>query len=196
MITLLLGVLCLLLLSIFILGSLFSIPAMLTLPRGVRPQLNDISIDQAIIELRNTGLEGFELIEEVRKLIITRIQYCRRNSFDGFKTAFRRGYGYCVQQAFAMQYILDKLGFKAKVVQAVRNKFMDGRIVSHAWVRIEHNGVTKDIDATYVDLSSDKLTFTPLSQVTEIKGLFKYLTLWGSAPVNAWRYYITGKDHQ
>ena len=181
-------------LSILVLYTLYSIPAMLTLPPGVRPGIDDLTIDQAVDALKSKDLSDLELIREARILVTTRMQYCRRNSYDTFKTAFRRGYGYCVQQAFALQYLLSELGFDAKVVQATRNRFENGKTGGHAWVRIVFNNSLIQIDPTDKNLQNEGITFEPLSTVTEFSYLFRALTVWGSAGVNAHRYYTTGRD--
>ena len=178
---------------LFVCWMIFAIPAAISLPHGIRDGLDDITIDEAVQMLKEKNITGYFLIEEARKLIVTRMQYCRRNSFDRYKTAFRRGHGYCHQQAFALCYILNHLGFDAKVVHAFRNKFPDGRVTGHAWIRVSYNGITKDIDATDVDLTTEKLTFKSLTKVKEYSTLFRYFAGWGSIGVNAWRYYKTGE---
>ena len=174
--------------------TLYGIPAMLTLPSGIRPGIDDLTIEQAVDMLKTKNISGLELMQEARKMVVTRMQYCRRNSYDTYKTAFHRGYGYCVQQAYALHYLLSELGFDAKVVQATRNRFENGTIGGHAWVRILYNDRIIDIDPSDTNWQNEKITFVPLTQVTEFGSFFKILTLWGSAGVNAHRYYITGKD--
>ena len=151
-------------------------------------------LEEAVEILWTENLNGFILIEESRKLIITRIQYCRRNSFDTYKTAFARGYGYCQQQAFALAHVLTRLGFDGRVVYAIRNKLSDGSVCGHAWVRVKYNGTVKEIDATHIDTESDALTFTPLTRVKGYSTLFWYFATWGSIGVNAYRYYKSGTD--
>ena len=167
---------------------------MLSLPSGIRPGLEELTIEQAVDTLKAKNLTDLELIQETRKLLVTRMRYCRRNSYDSYKTAFRRGYGYCVQQAYALHYMLTELGFDAKVVQATKNRFEDGTIGGHAWVRINHNGSIIEIDPSDTNYQNKKVSFVPLTKVTEFGFLFKLVTLWGSAGVNAHRYYTTGKD--
>jgi transglutaminase-like putative cysteine protease len=181
-------------LTLFVGWMIFALPATWSLGNGIRPGLEPLTLDEAVEALRQRGLTGATLIEEARKLVITRMQYCRRNSFDTTRTAFRRGYGYCQQQAFALAYILQRFGFEAKVVHAFRNRFPDGSGGGHAWVRLRFDGITKDIDATHVDVGSDILTFTPLTKVRDYSTLFRYFAGWGSIGVNAYRYYRTGKD--
>lgn len=181
-------------LSIPALYTLYGIPAMLTLPSGIRPGINDLTIEQAVDSLKSKNVPDLELIQEARRMVATRMQYCRRNSYDTYKTSFRRGYGYCVQQAYALQYLLTELGFDAKVVQATRNRFENGKVGGHAWVRVRYNNTLIQIDPTDKNLQNEGLTFIPLSKVTEFGYLFRALTFWGSAGVNAHRYYTTGRD--
>ena len=180
--------------AIPVLYTLFSIPAMLTLPPGVRPGLEEQTIEQAVDTLKSLNLPEQELIQESRKLLVNRMQYCRRNSYDTFKTAFLRGYGYCVQQAYALKFLLTELGFDAKVVQAHKNRFENGTTGGHAWVRINYNNRIIEIDPSDKNWQNEKMTFVPLTKITEFGFFFRILTFWGSAGVNAYRYYTTGKD--
>jgi len=189
-------IILIIILFIFFGVIIFSIPATLSLQKGIRPGIEKLTIDDAINNFREQNIQGFELVEQTRKLIITRMQYCRRNSFDSYKKAFKRGYGYCMQQAYAMEYILNRLGIEAHVVQSLKCKLFDGRISGHAWVRVFHEGISKDIDVTYLDLVSDKITFKPISKVTKFSPLFRFIALWGSSAVNAYRFYTTKKDYQ
>jgi len=124
------------------------------------------------------------------------MQYCRRNSFDSPATAFRRGYGYCTQQAYALCDLLARLGIQARPVYALRNRFPDGTVGGHTWVRVTLDGNEGDIDLLFYDADREGLTFTPLSTVRHHTPLFKWATKWGEAAVNAHRYYRTGKDFE
>jgi hypothetical protein len=181
--------------GIFVVGWIvYALPATLSLKRGTRPGIKRVSIDDAIEELRITRAAGFELIEKCRQLIITRMQYCRRNSFDSYRVAFERGYGYCQQQAFALKYVLTKLGFAAHVVYAARARFPDGDTRGHAWVRVSYNGVTTDLDTINTNLTPPALSFLALTKVRPYTSTFRLLAGWASIAVNAYRYYRSGKD--
>ncbi|MEW5871819.1 MAG: transglutaminase domain-containing protein [Chloroflexota bacterium] len=181
-------------LAIFAGTVLYALPAMLTLPRGVRPGLRKLTLQQAAQQLRATGKYGWDLVEAARALVAGRMQYCRRNSFDVAGKAFERGYGYCQQQAFALAGLLASLGFEVQVVQAVRNSFPDGRVGGHAWVRVTIDGESREVDSILYDAQARAVTFVPLTKVTGYTPLFRIFAGWGSAAVNAHRYYITGKD--
>lgn len=108
--------------------------------------------------------------------------------------AFERGYGYCIQQAQALAYVLGQLGFTAEVVQATRNRFSDGSVGGHAWVRVSTPEGAQDLDATSLKTGPSGLSFVPLDPVTKLEGAFLGVALWGSPAVNALRYYATGSD--
>lgn len=173
---------------------LYAIPATLTLPVGLRPGLEDLTIHQAAVQLRSSGKTDWELVEAARALVAERMQYSRRNSFDSSGRAFERGYGYCTQQSYALKHLLTELGFDAKVVQAFQNRFPDGKVASHSWVSVTVDGETRDIDSLFYKEDLGELDFTPLSEVTEISPAFKLVAFWGGPGVNAHRYYLTGKD--
>lgn len=173
---------------------LYAVPATLTLPVGPRAGIEELTIEQAAEKLRQSGKTGWTLVEAARGLVAERMLYSRRNSFDSAGRAFQRGYGYCTQHAYALKHLLAELGFNARVVQAFRNRFPDGQITAHAWVRIRLKGETRYIDSLFYKEDTGELDFAPLSGVTEITPTFKLLAFWGGTAVNAHRYYLTGKD--
>jgi len=174
---------------------LFALPATLSLPRGQRPGVNRLTIEQAAQQLRaDSDQAGWDHVEAARALVGQRMSYSRRNSFDSPGKAFERGYGYCMQHAYALAHLLEVLGVEAQVVQAFQNRFDDGKVTSHAWVRVTVSGETRDIDPLFWDAQAGRPAFVPLSPVTGISPLFKAFTWWGAPAVNAYRYYRTGKD--
>jgi len=181
--------------SILVGTPLYALPATLSLPHGQRPGLKSLSLLQAAQELKETGKSGLALVEAARLLVAQRMQYCRRNSFDFYPKAFERGYGYCQQQAYALTDLLTRLGFEARVVGALRNRFPDGRITGHAWVQVFVDGKNHDIDSIAYDAAAGKIKFTPLSSVFEYTPAFRIFAGWGSSAVNARRYYRSGKDY-
>lgn len=172
----------------------YGIPATLTLPAGIRPGLEELTIDQAAKRLSDSEKSDWELVEAARDLVEKRMAYSRRNSFDSFERAFERGYGYCGQTSFALADLLQLLGFKAEVAQAFENRFPDGTISSHAWVQVEIEGNVRDVDSLFYDTINQEITFTPMSKITSIPPIFKFVMDWGAPAVNAHRYYITGRD--
>lgn len=173
---------------------LFALPATLSLGWKIRPGLKHQTISLATDSLRRTGKTGWELVEAARKIIADRMQYSRRNSFDPATRAFERGYGYCQQQAYALVGLLTQLGFEARVVGAFRNKFPDGSIQGHAWVRVTIAGDSRYVDSLHYNEQANEITFTPLSNVFDYTPAFRVFAGWGSTSVNAYRYYVTGKD--
>jgi hypothetical protein len=181
------------LLVILIGMPLFAVPATLTLPGGQRPGVEPLTIEKAAAELRASGQTGLELVEAARALTGERMAYCRRNSFDGARRAFSRGYGYCQQMSFALADLLTELGFEARVVQALQVQFPH-KVTSHAWVEVSVEGQTVWLDPLFWDAQKGEVAFTPLSPVTGMPGWFRLLAGWGSPSVNAYRYYRTGVD--
>jgi len=180
-----------------LLGGLpvYALPASLSLRRGRRPGLAGLTIPQAAGQLKAPGKSGWALVEAARALVADRMAYCRRNSFDPHWRAFERGYGYCQQQAYALADLLSRLGFEARVVGALRNRFADGRVSGHAWVRVILDGQAQDIDSIAYDRQAGQIDFTPVTPVFAYTPLFRIIAAWGSIAVNARGYYLTGKDH-
>jgi len=169
--------------------TVYALPAIISLPSGIRPGLQELTIDEAVDSLKETGLRDMQLVESARKLVAQRMEYCRRNSYDSFDKAFRRGYGFCQQQAFALASILQKLGYSASPVQAYRTQFPDGNIGGHAWVSVHFNGGEYYIDPVYYDEENKEFTCIPRSEITGFSPFFRLLSGWGAATINAHRYY-------
>jgi transglutaminase-like putative cysteine protease len=173
---------------------LYGLPATLSLRPGMRPGIEPLTIKEAAKKLSTSGLQGWELIEAARALVAERMLYCRRNSFDPAPRAFTRGYGYCQQISFALTALLKELGFKARVVQSLRNRFENGEVSGHCWVKVTYQGESKYIDALFYDPTAGRITFEPLSRITGMGLLFRIFAGWGSICMNAHRYYRSGKD--
>jgi len=181
-------------LVILVIFTLYALPAIFSLPHGIRPGLEPMTIEEAVAGLRDTGRTDAELIEEARSMVGERMVYCRRNSYNSYEKAFKRGYGFCQQQAFALARLLKDLGYDAVPVQAIRTQFPDGNIGGHAWVMIYLNGEALYIDPVYYDPAKQEVTFIPLSQVTGYSTFFRILAGWGCASINAHRFYVSGSD--
>ncbi|MEJ2737272.1 MAG: transglutaminase domain-containing protein [Anaerolineae bacterium] len=182
--------------GLMILGlTLFALSATFSLPSGPRPGLEDLTLEEATAQLRQSGAEGWDLVERARLLVGDRMAYSRRNSFDSYRTAFRRGYGYCEQSALALAQLLQQLGFDARPVHSEHNHFPDRDApTGHAWVRVFHQGETREIDPEHQDPATGEFLFEPLDQAREYTPLFRVLARWGCAVANAYRYYRTGSD--
>jgi hypothetical protein len=173
---------------------LYALPATRSLARGRRPGIEELTLEEAATRLQASGGTGRELAEAARELVANRMEYCRRNSFDSPIRAFERGYGFYTQQAYALADLLRRLGIGAQEVYAFRNRFPDGTVGGHTWVRVTVDGEEWDIDSLFFDTEAGEVTFTPLSRVRNHTPLFKRVTGWGEAALNAHRYYRTGKD--
>lgn len=173
---------------------LYAVPATLSLLPGPRPGVEQLTIEQASQKLKETGMTDWELVEAARALVAERMKYSRRNSFDPAGKAFERGYGYCLQYAYALTSILTKLGFEAKVVHAFQNRFPDGEVTAHAWVSVTVDDESHYIDSLFYDEQAGELDFNPLSEVLDISPTFKLIAFWGCTATNAHRYYVSGKD--
>ena len=174
-------------------GTLIPIPAMLSLPSGIRPGIEELTIDQAVDKLSTSGRSGWDLVKEARNLTGDRMNYCRRNNYQHFKKAFYRGYGFCQQKAFALSYILNELGFEARPVQAYRNRFEFG-VGGHSWVEVNLNGEIRYVDPQFQDRKTDELMFKPLTSVTGFNPVFRIFSSWGSGLMNSLAYYRSGSD--
>lgn len=189
-------------LAILALATLYALPAVLSLPSGPRSGLGPMTIEEAVAVLRASDKSGWALIEAARALVGQRMRYGRRNNWEHYRKAFARGMGFCQQRAFALRDILQQLGFQARVVQALRNRFPDGKVSGHAWVQVYYveedpalsgEAAWIDIDPEWYDPITRRLTTQPLTRVTRLGGLFRIFSGWGSGVVNAHVYYREGE---
>jgi hypothetical protein len=182
-------------LMLVVLGvMLYALPATVSLPGGPRPGVKELTIDDAAERLSQTDLDGWDLIEKARLLVGERFSYCRRNSFDSYRKAFQRGYGYCQQEAYALAALLRKLGFDARPVHCEHCDFASKEDTGHAWVQVVYGGGVYDIDSKYMDHVQGELLFQTNSSVRRYTPLFRLLAGLGCTAANAYRYYKTGSD--
>ena len=181
-------------LGIFTTSTLYALPAMFSLGWKTRPGLQPLTIEAAARQLAASEKSGWDLAEGARALVADRMDYSRRNSYDSASRAFERGYGYCQQQSYALVELLSALGIDSKVVHAYQNRFPDGVVTPHAWVRVTLNDETRDVDPLFYDAEARVLDFEVLSDVHVFTPAFRIFAGWGSGVVNAHRYYRTGKD--
>ena len=154
----------------------YTLPGLRRLPKQKERSLNGITtIDDAVKYLRSTNKVGWELVTAAQKLVNAKMQYSRRNGWDSPQRAFRRGMGYCQQQASALLIILRRLGIEAYPVQALRNQFPPkplheywdpGGISGHMWLVVTIDGVEKDVCPGHPDNEPGKVHFTRLSPRT------------------------------
>lgn len=176
---------------------LYTRPALRRLPKAKEQSLNGITtIDDAVAYLRTTGKTGWELVAAAQQLVNAKMAYSRRNGWDTPARAFRRGMGYCQQQAMALLIILRQLGIDARPVQALRCQFPPkqihgyadpGRISGHMWLVVTINGVEKDVCPGHPENAPGKVHFTLLSRRTAYDPLLQMLGHIGSMIVNAQR---------
>ncbi len=133
---------------------ILTLPLLRRLPKEGRVSLDGITtIDDAIAACRKSGLQGWELVAYAQQLAARKFTYSRLNPWDTPARAFKRGRGYCQQQALALKKIYDGLDIQASPVFATRCKFpakiVDGmpspaRVSGHDWLRVKSGEVSHD----------------------------------------------------
>lgn len=155
---------------------LYTLPALRRLPKAKSCSRHGINtIDDAVRALRDSGKTDWALVSAAQQLVNAKMAYSRRNGWDTPARAFRRGMGYCQQQALALLLILRKLGIEARPVQALRCQFPPkqiheyedpGGISGHVWLVVTIAGVEKDVCPGHPENEPGKVHFTPLSRRT------------------------------
>jgi hypothetical protein len=176
---------------------LYTLPAVRRLPKEKERSLDGITtIDDAVCYLRSTGKTGWALVAAAQKLVNAKMEYSRRNSWDSPSRAFRRGMGYCQQQAMALWIILCRLGIEARPVQAFRCRFPPatihgyrdpGGISGHMWLVVTLDGIEKDVCPGHPDNEPGKVHFELLSRKTAYGAFMRFLGHIGSMIVNVQR---------
>jgi hypothetical protein len=119
--------------------------------------------------------------------------YSYDNSFDMPFNAFKKGKGYCWQQARSLQKILYLLGFNCNLVYAVKNRIPEtqfegikvkAHISGHVWCRVNINDIEKDVCPGNIDNKPGKVHFTPLSKIKKYNWIISLGCYFGSAYVN------------
>jgi transglutaminase-like putative cysteine protease len=133
------------------------------------------TIEEAVEACRRFSGTEIEKAVYARSLVARKMAYSRRNPWDSPARCFERGYGYCVQQALALELICHGLGIACVPVQALLCRFPAGivhgepvaaRLSGHMWLRLRSGGKTFDIDPTDASLPPGILGFEVLSRVT------------------------------
>lgn len=176
---------------------LYTLPALRRLPKQKERSLHGITtIDDAVRQLRNSGKTGWDLVAAAQALVNAKMEYSRRNGWDTPARAFRRGMGYCQQQATALLLILRQLGINARPVQALRCQFPPqpmheyedrGGISGHMWLVVTIDGVEKDVCPGHPENEPGRVHFTVLSHKTAYGPVTQWLGHIGSMLVNVQR---------
>jgi hypothetical protein len=176
---------------------LYTLPVLRRLPKAKERSLGGITtIDDAVRDLRNSGKTGWGLVAAAQKLVNAKMEYSRRNGWDTPARAFRRGMGYCQQQATALLIILRKLGIAARPVQALRCQFPPatmhgyrdpGGISGHMWLVVTIDSIEKDVCPGHPENEPGKVHFTVLSRRTAYGPVMRWLGHIGSMIVNVQR---------
>jgi transglutaminase-like putative cysteine protease len=132
------------------------------------------TIADAVAACRRTGLAGWELVAYAQQLVAHKFTYSRLNTWDTPARAFKRGRGYCEQQALALKAVYDALGITTRPVFAMRcafpSKTVDGvrwpgGISGHAWLRVRIGDEERDVCPGSVENTPGCTQFQPLSPV-------------------------------
>ena len=177
--------------SFFLIAAL---PGTLTLPTVDFSVVDGVTnIDDAVKASRASGLKGWELVEYAQHLTARKFTYSRRNHFDNPEQAFRRGYGYCLQQAQSLKLIYDRLGIQSRVVQSMVNCFprqivngvvIDTIVSGHAWVQVTVDHLTLDVCPGSVSNRPGVANFVPLAEITPLSDWDSFWVHLSCAPFN------------
>lgn len=175
----------------------YTLPGLRRLPEAGQRSLDGVTtIDDAVRHLQRSGETGWELVAAAQALVNAKMEYSRRNGWDTAPRAFRRGMGYCQQQAMALLLTLRELGIAARPVRALRCKFPPakiheycdpGGISGHMWLVVSIDGVEKDVCPGHPDNTPGNVHFEVLSRRMAYGTVNRLLGHIGSMILNAHR---------
>ncbi len=152
-----------------------------------------MTIKDAIVSCRASGLKGWGLAAYAQALVSSNMAYSYDNSFDFPVRAFSRGKGYCWQQSGALNLILTGVGLESRLVYATRARFPDvvreGKPVrigesGHVWCRVTIDGLEKGLCPGNPVNRPGFVHFEPLSQVRDYSGVIVVFGYLGSLLAN------------
>lgn len=156
-----------------------------------------MTISDAVSACVDSGLSGWDLVCFAQSVVNKTMTYSYTNSYDMPSFAFRKGRGYCWQQAKALMLILRRLGFNCHMVFAAKNTFpsktYNGKIIpahvsGHVWCRVKIDSFEKDVCPGDAENIPGKLHFTPVSRVMRWNVFISWGCYFASAQVNKKRY--------
>jgi hypothetical protein len=181
-------------------GGILLFPAAWAL-RGYGPVRQDgiMSIDDAVVACRRSGLADWALVTYAQRLVCRKFaHYSCRNLGDTPANAFRRGMGYCTQYNLALKQILDRLGIDAQAVFALRVAVNDNPAwtMGHTWLCVRIGGAVRDVCAGSTQNLPGQVDFTPITPVWPGHPFVLFLThlgLIGFAGALEWRTLLSGQ---
>lgn len=159
------------------------------------------TLEDAVASCRASGLTGWELVEHARVLVHRKYsQYTIVTLWENAASSFRHSRGYSSQYNGALATVLTELGFDVERVWATRVR--SGPTpepwwrTAHSWVRVTHEGRTKDVCAFDIDAPVGQVSFVPRTEVRPFGKPTRRNTRIGMTPfvfARAWRSLVTGQ---
>ena len=118
------------------------------------------TIADAVAACQRSGLSGWELVAYAQQLVAHKFTYSRLNTWDTPARAFKRGRGYCEQQALALKAVYDALGITTRPVFAVRCAFPSKTVL-----RVQVGYEERDVCPGSVENTAGHTQFQALSPV-------------------------------
>lgn len=117
---------------------------------------------------QQTGLQGWDLVTYAQRVVSQKFSvYSTLNLWDPPNRAFIHGMGYCTQYNLALKHLLDHLGFETRAVFSLKVRVFDNDnwTMGHTWLRVTHNGETRDVCAGRAANKPGQVHFAPMSRV-------------------------------
>lgn len=179
-----------------------ALPVLASVPRAQRLRPDGVdTLADAVVACRETGLAGWDLVEYARRLVHRKYaQYTIVKLWENAPSSFRNSRGYSSQYNGALALLLTELGFEVERVWATRVRYGPTPEpwwrTSHSWVRVTHEGRTRDACAFDGDAPVGDVSFVPLTEVRHFGKRTRRNTRIGMTPFiygRAWRALLTGQ---
>lgn len=182
------------------LGAMLMLPGAARLSGRQRTSLDGIvTIQDAIDACRGSGLCSWDLVAYAQRLVARKFSvYTVWNLWDTPARAFAFGMGYCTQYNLALKEILEGLAFEVQAVSSRQVAVFDKPdwTLGHTWLRVQLDGVTRDVCAGRVENAPGRMGFTPLKPVWRGNDLIFVLTHLGMilfVGSMGWRAWLSGR---
>lgn len=138
------------------------------------------SIAECAARCRATGATGWELVEHAQQLVWQQYRWhSQLHVWAGIEGSFSRRQGSPAQINTALARVLRELGFRARVVHAARvrrSRSVPWWRTGHVWLRVSHDGVTRDVCATRSDHQPGRVSFDAVTRVLPMRPVTYWAT--------------------
>nr|WP_203569152.1 hypothetical protein [Aestuariimicrobium ganziense] len=184
--------------SLGVIAGLAAAPVVLKAPPAVPAQPGEpTTLDEVVGRCRDSRLAGWDLVGLAQQLVHDRYtHYSAWHLWQSPQQSFANGRGLSNQYNSALAQVLEELGFEVRRVHAARVRLERAPWwhSGHTWLKVTHEGRTRDVCASRPSTAPGRVAFVPVTPVRPFTGLTNLNTTLGLAPFvieAVWRSLLT-----